>query len=108
MDLPSRWSTARLLAPQVALVVAAGRNIPWHPGGHRFTGKFCCAGSNQVGLARFVARDSSRPRATEEELNDLIEDALAGTGLRLHHVWDEPQANEAGRQNVLGAQSARR
>jgi hypothetical protein len=79
-----------------------------------------------MGLARFVAQDPYRPRATKEELDEmlnkvdgalgwtihdngdvtleydssrlyegLIEDALAGTGFKLHHIEDEPDASEA-------------
>jgi len=86
-----------------------------------------------MGLARFVARDPYRPKATKEELDNLldrvdgvldwtihgngdvtleydssrideglIEDALAGIGFRLHHVLDEPEANEAETDDALG------
>ena len=86
-----------------------------------------------MGLARFVAQDPYRPKATKEELDSLldrvdgvldwtihgngdvtleydssriyeglIEDALAGIGFRLHHVLDEPEANEAETDDALG------
>ncbi|MFN2292433.1 MAG: hypothetical protein ACK2UC_14670 [Anaerolineae bacterium] len=86
-----------------------------------------------MGLARFVAQDPYRPRATKEELDGLldridgvldwtihdngdvtveydssrlyeglIEDALSGSGFKLHHIIDEPDASEAEAEGALG------
>lgn len=85
-----------------------------------------------MGLARFVATDQQRPKATEEELRDLlykmdgvvdwtihengdvtveyephrigdqlIEDALAGIGFELHHIYDRPDADDAEVETAL-------
>jgi len=87
----------------------------------------------KMGLARFVAQDPYRPRATEEELDELldrvdgvldwtihdngdvtleydsnriyeglIEDSLAGIGFKLHHIEDEPDADEVEAEAALG------
>jgi hypothetical protein len=86
-----------------------------------------------MSLARFVAKDPYRPRATKEELEDLlqridgvidwtihhqgdvtleydrkrisdelIEDALAGIGFELKHIYDEPYATLNDVHKALG------
>jgi hypothetical protein len=72
-----------------------------------------------MSLARFIARDPHTPAATEEELehsdgevtleydrsiisDDLVEEALAGMGFQLKHIFDKPEADEAEIHQRLG------